>query len=374
MNGTLSRTFEARTYRPARSNQQRQPAMLLLALLFLLANCGPSSQAHKTGSVTPPPTPSISVSLKQQGAIQLQTYAQWIQLLQQSGGTAQFYQQQYTTDEQALTKATAPNAYTHTLSQLQTHVAAIQLPAIKTEAQQFQQQFQQQVHNWGEAHTFYNAYDATTYPLGYEYAANGIGGWIQDDLASAQTLADYQQEIENMSVYRTNFQAMKANATDKTPYNQPHQTDLSLLDHYQQNGKALVISLKEQTMRVYNQKKLVNAFYVTTGRPDLPTPPGVWWIEGKQSPTVFKAGVPPGSPDWYPDTPIQYAMQYHSNGYYIHDSWWRNDYGPGTNYPHVDSSGDSFSAQGSHGCVNVSSGNAAWLYNFVEINTRVIIY
>ncbi len=168
---------------------------------------------------------------------------------------------------------------------------------------------------------------------------------------------------------------MTTNTADKTPYNQQHKTDIQLMQHYNKlNNKVVIVSLEEQAVRVYDQGKLVNAFLATTGRPDRPSIPGVWWVEGKQSPTVFKAGVPQSSPYWYPDTPINYAMQYHSQGYFIHDSWWRADYGPGTNFPHADSSGDSFSSQGSHGCVNLSKDNAAWLYGFVKLYTSIIIY
>jgi lipoprotein-anchoring transpeptidase ErfK/SrfK len=310
----------------------------------------------------------------EEGKAQLQTYAQWIQLLKQFGGSGHPYEQQYTSDEQLLRHGVSQTTYTAGLTKLRTQVASIQVPALKTEAQRLQQQFQQQVISWGQNHSFHNPYDSINYPLGYEYAENGIGGWLQDDLGAAQTARDYQGLIENTHMYQENFQAMRENVGDKTPYNQAHKTDQKLLDYYGKHGKALVVSLGEQVMRIYDNRKLVNAFYVTTGRPDRPTPAGNWWIEEKVSPTVFRAGVPVGSPDWYPDTPINYAMQYHSNGYFIHDSWWRNDYGPGTNYPHVDSSGDSFSSQGSHGCINVSKENAAWLYSYVETNTSVIIY
>lgn len=306
--------------------------------------------------------------------MQLQTYAQWITLFQQSGGNISAFHQQYLTAAQMLETAHTQNDYMTELGHLRAHITAIELPVIKEEANHLAQQFQQAVSQWEQKHTFYNSYDGVTYPLGYEYAENGVGGWLQDDLASAQTLSDYQQVIETIAMYSTNFQAMKENAGSKTPYNQVHQTDEQLLKRYNAHGKVLVVSLEEQAARVYNQDKLVNAFLVTTGRPDRPSPPGKWEVETKLSPTVFRSGVPQGSPDWYPDTPIHYALQYHSAGYFIHDSWWRNDYGPGTNYPHADSSGDSFSYQGSHGCINVAENDAAWVYNYLDLNSTVIVY
>lgn len=349
----------------------------LLFCLLLLSACSTSANTTTDISTGPTatPTPTIPTALKNQGTMQLQALQQWIALMQQYSGDVSTYQQQYTNDQQALQNAKTATAYTTALASLHAHVDAIKIPAMKAESANLQQQLQQQVASWGKTHQYHNAYNNTNYPLGYEYGSNGIGGWVQDELNSAQTMADYQQAIEDINMYLSNFQAMSTNSSDKTQYNQVHQTDLQLMHHYgKMNQKVVIVSLEEQAMRVYDNGKLVNSFLVTTGRPDRPSIPGIWWVEGKQSPTVFKAGVPQSSPYWYPDTPINYAIQYHSQGYFIHDSWWRADYGPGTNFPHADSSGDSFSSQGSHGCVNVSKANAAWLYGFVKLYTSIIIY
>ena len=307
--------------------------------------------------------------------MELQAFQQWIALTRQYSGDITSYQQQYSSDQQALHSAQSDAAYKNAMARLQGHVDAIKIPAMKTEGAALLQQLKQQVTAWGQTHQYHDTFNNITYPLGYEYGPNGVGGWAEQELGQSQTLADYQQTVEDLNVYLTNFQAMMTNAGDKTPYNQVHQTDLQLIQHYGfMNKKVVVVSLEEQALRVYDNGKLVNAFLVTSGRPEKPSPPGTWWVEVKKSPTVFKAGVPQSSPDWYPDTPINYAMQYHSNGYFLHDSWWRSDYGPTTNFPHADSSGDPFSAQGSHGCVNMSKDNAAWLYGFVSLNTTVLVY
>lgn len=362
-----------------KTGMQKYLATLVLSgltlCLLLLSACASNTSNIKNSPSTILPTPTIDASLKNQGDTQLKTFQQWIALMQQYGGDSASYEQQYNTDQQALQNAGTSTSYKATLSTLQSQIQAIQLPAMKVESQSLQQKLVDQAQSWGSQHKYHNAFDNTNYALGYEYSDNGMGGWAKDELASAQTLADYQQAVEDINMYLTNFQAMTTNTSDKTPYNQLHQTDVQLMQHYGKiNGKVIVVSLEEQAMRVYDNGKLVNAFLVTTGRPDRPSLPGVWWVEGKQSPTVFKAGVPKTSPYWYPDTPINYAIQYHSQGYFIHDSWWRADYGPGTNFPHEDSSGDSFSSQGSHGCVNLSKENAAWLYNFVQLYTSIIIY
>jgi lipoprotein-anchoring transpeptidase ErfK/SrfK len=350
----------------------------LALCLLLLSACSPSNSgtgASATPTSTLLPTPTIDASLQNQGETQLQTFQQWITLLQQYGGDTASYQQQYNADQQALQNAKTSATYKTALTALNAHVEAIKLLAMKTEAQHLLQQLQQQVTAWGQTHQYHDAFNNTSYPLGYEYGTNGMGGWVQDEVNTAQTMADYQQAIEDINTELTNFQAMTANTSDTTPYNQPHNADRQLMQHYDKmNGKVLVVSLQEQAMRVYDHGQLVNAFQVTTGRPDKPSLPGLWWVEGKQSPTVFKAGVPKSSPYWYPDTPINFAIQYHSQGYFIHDSWWRADYGPGTNFPHQDATGDPFSAQGSHGCVNMAKDNASWVYGFVVLYTSIIVY
>ena len=139
-------------------------------------------------------------------------------------------------------------------------------------------------------------------------------------------------------------------------------------------GKVLVVSLTEQYLRVYQDGQLVKAIGVVTGQPEAQSPPGLWHIFYMGTNLTFKSDEPVGSPLWYPPTPINYGMEYHAGGYYFHDATWRSYFGPGGNLPHDDYTSPGYSNVGSHGCVNVSLTNAAWLYNFVEINTPVIIY
>ncbi|HEY0755666.1 MAG TPA: L,D-transpeptidase, partial [Ktedonobacteraceae bacterium] len=288
------------------------------------------------------------------------------------------YQQQYTSSQQALTQSVTNATYTKALTTLQGQVLAIKIPTLQQEAKNLQQKLQQQVSTWGSQHTYKDSYNGKTYTQDYEYNnSTGIGGplWLQEDLATNKTLADWQQTIENLNMWLYNFQEFQTNFGDKTPSTQSHQTDLALMQHYNfMQERVVVVSLSEQTLRAYDNGKLVKTFQVVTGQPDLPSPPGNWWFEGKQHPTVFKSSEPKGSPDWYPDTKINYAMQYHSNGYFFHDAWWRTQFGAGANYPHQDPDGDPFAGQGSHGCVNMSTNDSAWLYGFVSVYTQIVIY
>ncbi len=348
-----------------------------LTICLLLSACqlpGGNNTTTKTDTQVPIPAtkPTAVVTLKDQGQMQLQTFQQWIGVLQQNGGNIASYQQQYATDQQALQSAKTDSQYNVALATLTAHVNAIQLPAMKTKAQYLQQKLSTQVAAWGKQHTYHDTYDNKDYPLNNSYGDAGIGGWVQSDLDSAKTMADYQQAIENLNMYLLNFQAMMTDAQDKTAFDQPHQTDMQLMKQYGRDSKrVIVVSLYEQAMRIYDNGKLVKAFETTTGRPERPSPPGSWWVEGKQTNITFHSSDPKSSPFWYADTHINFALPFHSGGYFIHDSWWRADYGFGTNFPHPDPSGEDF---GSHGCINLPTTQAQWVYNFVQLYTGVIVY
>ncbi|MGH2509914.1 MAG: L,D-transpeptidase, partial [Ktedonobacteraceae bacterium] len=301
--------------------------LFLLVCLLLLNACGSARHTQ----VSAHSQSAISAMQLQEGQTQLKTFHQWITLMQQFKGTTSPYQQNYASDQRALNTANNSSTYQSALNTLAGHVKSIRIPALKTEAENLQQQLDTQVTAWSENHTYYDSYNNTTYRLAYEYGPDGMGGIISDELSSAHTLADYQQAIEDANNSLASFQAYKTNLNDTTAWNQIHQSDLTLMQsHHFTHQKVIVVSLSEQAMRIYDGAQLVRAFYVTTGRPEKPSLPGNWEVENKQSPTVFKSDAPVGSTYWYPDTPIHYALLYHSGGYFIHDSWWRNDYGPDT--------------------------------------------
>ena len=134
--------------------------------------------------------------------------------------------------------------------------------------------------------------------------------------------------------------------------------------------KALVISLKEQVLRAYLHGKPIWWSYITTGRPGLETDPGNFRVYSKQAPFTMHSPWPKGSPYWYPDSKVKMVMWF-NGGDGIHDAYWRSRYGPGTEYPHYDPSGED---NGTHGCVNVPYSNMVWLWNWTPTGTAVIVY
>lgn len=364
--------------------KRRSPALfsgLLLACTLLLSACSNPFVAGSPGgtsAVSTPtlvPSPTVTPALQQQGTIQLQAFQQWIALLQQYGGKASKYQQQYTNDQQALDAATTNETYQSALDTLNGHVKAIKLPALKAEATSLQNKLATEANSWANKHTYYDSYDGMTYNLGYEY--QGIVNYpAQGLMDGASSIADYQYLIGQLNIWQTNFDAYKANFSDKTPYDQVHKTDTQLIKKYgYTSDEVLVVSFSEQALRVYRDGKLITSFLIVSGQPDHPSLPGTWWIESRQTNIQFTSGKKPGQEGYYPPTPIAYALQYHSDGYYFHQSWWRSEYGPYKQFPHLDPGGTSFAIHGSHGCINMSTPDVEWLYeNTSVISTKVIMY
>jgi hypothetical protein len=254
-------------------------------------------------------------------------------------------------------------------------LAAMQGDLLKGQAASLVQQFHTEVDNWGNAHQYYDKYNGVSYPLDGAYMAKGIGEDLDRELANAATATDFQQVVTDTQNASFHLHMLEADAKDSTPSTQAHATDQKLLNYYKLNSsQVIIVSFIEEALRVYENGKLVRSFLVTAGRPELPPVPGVWTPMWRLTNTTFKSPYPKGSPYWYPDTPIHYAIMYHTGGYFLHDSWWRNDYGPGTQFYHLDSSGNVSADYGTHGCVNIQESDAAWLYNYTSYDTQIVMY
>lgn len=136
-------------------------------------------------------------------------------------------------------------------------------------------------------------------------------------------------------------------------------------------GQVILVSVTQQWLWAYQDNKLVYATPVTTGQTYLWTPLGVYHIYEKVMDTVFYSPWGPESPFYYTPEHINYAMLFREKGYYLHDSPWRHAYGPGTEDPHTNPDGTQ--ETGSHGCVNMVTGAAAWLYSWAALGTTVDI-
>ncbi|MBI3979231.1 MAG: L,D-transpeptidase [Chloroflexi bacterium] len=135
-------------------------------------------------------------------------------------------------------------------------------------------------------------------------------------------------------------------------------------------NKRIVVSIANQRLDAYENGTLVLSTPVTTGRPEMPTPRGTFFIRAEISPMRFVSLYPPGSPYYYAPITASYSLQFLDH-YYLHDAPWRASFGPGTNTWHTDAWGRR--RTGSLGCVNVPGGAMARLYRWATVGTEVTI-
>src|SRR6266536_1133605 len=208
------------------------------------------------------------------GAAKLQQFSADIVKLKQYGQNTTSFQQRLTADQTALAQAKSISDFVKVSSQIDHYIASLQFALTAGYANSLLNQYNQEVDSWGNTHQYHDPYDGGVYNLDYEYGVNGAG---LDGGAALQYA---------------------------------HSTDIQLMKHYNvygpNSGPVLVVSFIEQTLRYYNNGKLVRAFNVVTGQYLLPSPPGVWSIILRQSPTKFTSSEPAGSAFWYPPTHIQY--------------------------------------------------------------------
>ncbi len=285
------------------------------------------------------------------------------------------YQKRLDADKAMMGKTKSIQDYEAFSKQIDTDVAAMHNDYVMGEATYLVKQFHKEAIAWGNANLYLDKSDGKKYPLDAGYLQPGVGDDLDNALYYAVTPDDFQGVVDQVNNEFFNLHMMEADYADKTPYNQAHSTDQQMLDHYKlQKGSVIMVSQPESALRVYKDGKLIKSYVVTLGRVELPIVPGVWPVIDRLSPTVFKSPYPKGSPYYYDDTPIHYAMRYHWGGYFIHDSWWRADYGTGTQFPHTDATGNVSASNGSHGCVNMQLDQAGWVFANTDFNTQIVIY
>lgn len=138
-------------------------------------------------------------------------------------------------------------------------------------------------------------------------------------------------------------------------------------------GKVILVNLTTQHLYAYQDGVLVNDFLITSGRPELLTPTGNFTVLDKAANVTFYSPWPPSSPYYYSPEFVPYALRLTNDGIFIHAAPWREpgDFGPGTQYPHT--LPDGTQSTGSHGCINTTTADGGWTYNWAPIGTPVII-
>jgi len=139
--------------------------------------------------------------------------------------------------------------------------------------------------------------------------------------------------------------------TSAIPTSAPAPTSAAQTDHVASGGEHWIdVNLSQQTVYAYEGDTIVNSFVVSTGTWQTPTVTGQYHVYVKLRYTDM------AGPGYYlPDVP--YTMYFYQ-GYGLHGTYWHHNFGTPM----------------SHGCVNLSTPDAEWLYNFASVGTLVNIH
>lgn len=117
-----------------------------------------------------------------------------------------------------------------------------------------------------------------------------------------------------------------------------------------ENERWIDVNLTTQRTYAYEGTQLIRSFIVSTGTWRTPTVTGQYRIYVKYR------SAPMSGPGYYlPNVPY---IMYFYKGYGLHGTYWHNNFGTPM----------------SHGCINLTIDEAAWLYDFASIGTLVNIH
>ena len=117
------------------------------------------------------------------------------------------------------------------------------------------------------------------------------------------------------------------------------------------NGERWIdVDLTNQRVYAYEGDVIVNSFIVSTGTWLTPT------VTGQYKVYVKYRSAPMSGPGYYlPNVPY---IMYFYKGYGLHGTYWHNNFGTPM----------------SHGCVNLRTEEAGWLYNWASVGTLVNVH
>ena len=124
-----------------------------------------------------------------------------------------------------------------------------------------------------------------------------------------------------------------------------------------QANRWIELDLFQQTIMAYEDGRLVFATLMTSGRPPFYTKPGVFNIYEKRELAIMAGSFEADRSDYYHLEAVPWQM-YYDEARAIHTAYWRTQFG----------------YVGSHGCVNVSPGDAQWLFLWADEGDYVSVH
>jgi len=123
------------------------------------------------------------------------------------------------------------------------------------------------------------------------------------------------------------------------------------------NNRWIDINLYEQTLGVYENGQLVFATLIASGMKPYYTQPGLFKIYKKKPTETMSGAFEADKSDFYYLEDVPWTM-YFDQARAIHGAYWRAMFG----------------YEQSHGCINMSIGDARWVYDWANIGDWVYVH
>ncbi|MFA6524707.1 MAG: L,D-transpeptidase family protein [Patescibacteria group bacterium] len=121
--------------------------------------------------------------------------------------------------------------------------------------------------------------------------------------------------------------------------------------------KYIEVNLTEQKLYAYENDKLVDSFLISSGiKGKHDTPIGEYNVYWKRESTDMSWFYGPDNPDNYDLKDVPFVLSFYG-AYTIHGTYWHNNFGH----------------RMSHGCINMSRTDSAWVYQWANLGIPVII-
>ena len=124
-----------------------------------------------------------------------------------------------------------------------------------------------------------------------------------------------------------------------------------------ENGRWIEVNLYEQTLTAYENSRLIFATLVGSGYEPYYTQPGLFQIYEKKELETMEGAFETGKADYYYLENVPWTM-YYDGPRALHGAYWRQRYG----------------YELSHGCVNLSVGDSAWLFEWADVGDWVYVW
>ena len=123
------------------------------------------------------------------------------------------------------------------------------------------------------------------------------------------------------------------------------------------SGKWIAVNVTNQTIVAYEGDWPVFSGRVSTGLPRTPTPIGTFRVFTKLVADDMRGGSYAVG-DYYYLPRVPWVMYFAAGGYAIHGTYWHSNFGNPM----------------SHGCVNLETDNARWLFDWAPMGTTVTVH